>query len=243
MTAHVCLVNTSDELGRVVADRICDVIGGLDKPVLGLATGGSPLPIYQELVERHRAERVSFRHTQAFLLDEYVGLPSDDPRSFRSYIHRELADHVDFAPGHVFGPAGDNPDLEGACEAYESAIIGAGGIDLQLLGIGRNGHIGFNEPGSDHASRCRVVMLAPETRMDNAAAFDGRPPIQAVTLGVGTILQARSIVLVALGAHKARAVAAALRGPVSAVCPASALQLHRDTTFVIDHAAASKLSA
>ena len=212
--------------------------------MIGLATGRSPLPSYRELIERHRSRRLSFARTRVFLLDEYVGLDPEHPQSCRSVIRRELLDHVDAPDGALEVPECGPADLATAPEAYERRIADAGGIDLQLLGIGRNGHIGFNEPPSSLASRTRLTTLAEATRKDNASCFDDDPdmvPRQGITQGVGTVLEARHIVLIATGEAKSEPIARAVEGPLTAMVPASALQLHPCTTIIVDEAAAGQL--
>lgn len=212
-------------------------------PVLGLATGGTMVPVYAALAEAVMSGRLSLRDATGFNLDEYVGVPPSAPASFHAYMRRHLLAHADLAPERVHIPDGMAPDLAAEASRYETAIARAGGIDLQLLGIGSNGHIGFNEPGSDFASRTRVVPLDERTRQDNTADFAGDPvPEQALTMGIGTILEAREILLLAVGARKAEAIAAALEGPLSTACPASALQLHPRVQIICDEAAASKLA-
>jgi glucosamine-6-phosphate deaminase len=186
---------------------------------------------------------LSLAQVQAFLLDEYVGLTPDHPQSYRSFIGRELEAHVDLANGAVQAPDVQSNDLVAACAAYERDIAAAGGVDLQLLGIGTDGHIGFNEPGSSLASRTRIKTLTDQTRRDNARFFASidEVPRHVVTQGVGTILEARHLVLLAFGAAKAAAVAAAVEGPVTAMVPGSALQLHPHATVVVDEPAAAGL--
>jgi glucosamine-6-phosphate deaminase len=228
------------ELGARAVERLLD-----QRPhaVLGLATGSSPLPVYRELIRRHRAGRVSFARCRAFLLDEYVGLRSDHPASYRSFILRELADHVDFEPGAVCGPDGTADDLALACARYEAALAEAGGVDLQMLGIGSDGHIGFNEPSSSLGSRTRLKTLTDQTRRDNARFFEtpDEVPRHVITQGVRTILEAGHLLLLAFGESKADAVARALEGPLTAMVPASALQLHPHATVIVDEAAAKGL--
>lgn len=211
--------------------------------VLGLATGSTPLGTYRELIRRHREEGLSFAGSQAFLLDEYVGLPASHPESYRSVIRREIADHVDFAAGAVHGLDGEAADPASEAARYDASIARAGGIDVQILGIGSDGHIGFNEPMSSLASRTRIKTLTEQTRRDNARFFAGpdEVPHHVLTQGLGTILEARHLLLLGLGEAKAEAVAAAVEGPVAARCPASALQLHPHVTVLVDAAAASRL--
>ena len=241
---EVVVVATAQEAALVAAGFFGRVLGGGGRSVIGVATGRTPLPVYRELVDRCGGGRISFAGAQVFLLDEYVGLGPDDPRSFRGVVRRGLLDRVDAPAGALGAPEAASEDLAAAGEAYERRIADAGGIDLQLLGIGRNGHIGFNEPPSSLASRTRPVTLAATTRADAAADFGGdvsRVPRRGITQGVGTILEARRVVLVATGAAKSEAVAAAVEGPVTAMVPASALQLHPCAVVVVDEAAAGGL--
>lgn len=229
---------------RPVADRIEALLAANPATVLGLATGSSPLPLYTELVARHRAGRLSFRDATAFTLDEYVGLPDEHPERYRHVIERELTSHIDIDPARVHGPDGNAADLPAACAAYEDAIAAAGGVDLQILGIGSDGHVAFNEPGSSFASRTRIKTLTAQTRIDNARFFDDdvdSVPHHCLTQGLGTIMSARHLVLFATGAGKAEAVAQLVEGPVSALWPATILQHHPHVTVLVDTAAASRL--
>ncbi|MDI2033395.1 glucosamine-6-phosphate deaminase [Paenarthrobacter nitroguajacolicus] len=239
----VILPNTA-EVGRLAADQIESLLAGKAHAVLGLATGSSPLPIYRELEQRYQSGTVSFARARAFTLDEYVGLPDGHPEQYREVIRKEFTDKVDFDPANVHGPAGNAAGTHYACQAYEKAVQAAGGVDLQILGIGTDGHIGFNEPGSSLASRTRIKTLTEQTRRDNARFFDSldEVPRHVVTQGLGTILEASHILLAATGANKAQAVRHLVEGPVSALCPASALQLHPHVTVLLDDAAASQLS-
>ena len=240
---EIVIVAGPDEAATLVADCIASLIARRPEAVLGLATGTTPLLLYRELGRRRGAGELSLAKARAFLLDEYIGLPPDHPQGYQTFITRELEAHVDFAPGAVQGPDVFANDLLDACERYEAAIADAGGVDLQLLGIGRRGHIGFNEPGSSLASRTRIKTLTEQTRRDNARFFGSldEVPRHVVTQGVGTILSARHLVLMALGPGKARAVVDAVEGPVTAMVPASAVQLHPHVTVVVDEAAASDL--
>ncbi|WP_332661988.1 glucosamine-6-phosphate deaminase [Aeromicrobium sp.] len=236
---EVVIVEDRDAAGALVADIVVTHV----RPgaVLGLATGSSPLPAYRELIRRHREESLSLAGCRAFLLDEYVGLPRTHPESYHSVIRREFTDGVDLE--QVEGPNGEAQDIPAEAARYEAAIAEAGGVDVQLLGIGTDGHLGFNEPGSSLASRTRVKTLTRQTRADNARFFDSidEVPRHVITQGLGTILDARHLVLIATGEGKAAAVAAAVEGPVSAFCPASILQLHPRATVVVDEAAAAGL--
>jgi len=237
---EVVIVASADAAGALVADAIESLLKEKPDAVLGLATGSSPLPVYRELAARRS---LSFARARGFLLDEYVGLPPGHPQSYREFIRRELEAHVDFADGAVSAPDVHAPDIADACRRYEEAMAAAGGVDLQLLGIGTDGHIGFNEPGSSLGSRTRIKTLVEQTRRDNARFFE-RPdevPRHVVTQGVATILEARHVVLLAFGADKAEAVAVAVEGPVTASVPASALQFHPHATAVLDEVAAAGL--
>jgi glucosamine-6-phosphate deaminase len=239
---EVLIQSTPELVGAVVAD-IVESYARRSGAVLGLATGSSPVGAYRELARRHREGGLSFANCRAFLLDEYVGLPREHEQSFYSVIRADFVNHVDFAAGAVHSPAGDAPDPRRAAEQYDAAIAAAGGIDVQLLGIGTNGHIGFNEPTSSLVSRTQLTTLTEQTRADNARFFDSidEVPHHSITQGLGTICDARHLLLMANGEAKAAAVAAAVEGPLSAFCPASILQWHRHATVVIDEAAASGL--
>ena len=240
---EVVILPDAEGVGALAADAVCALLDSSPGAVLGLATGSSPLATYRELIRRHRDGEVSFARARAFLLDEYVGLAAGHPQRYRNVVRDELAAHVDFADGAVAGPDGLADDLPGACAAYEAAIAAAGGVDLQLLGIGSDGHIAFNEPGSSLSSRTRVKTLTAQTRADNARFFasEGEVPRHVLTQGLGTIRDARHCLLVAAGESKAAAVAAMVEGPVSAVCPGSVLQLHPHATVLLDEAAAGRL--
>lgn len=241
---EVVIVRDRAEGGRLVGGAIESLLAKRPDAVLGLATGSSPEPVYEDLVARHRAGTLSFARARAFQLDEYVGLPDGHPESYRAVLQREVADRLDFRPGALHGPDGEAHDLVAACAAYEREIAAAGGVDLQLLGIGSDGHIGFNEPVSSLASRTRIKTLTEQTRRDNARFFGDdldAVPTHVLTQGIGTILEARHLVLLAFGANKAPAIAKAVEGPVAAMVPASALQLHPHATVVVDEAAASGL--
>ncbi|GGW62875.1 glucosamine-6-phosphate deaminase [Alishewanella tabrizica] len=212
--------------------------------VLGLATGSTPLALYQQLIDAYRVESVSFKQVKTFNLDEYLGLAADHPQSYRYFMQQHLFNHIDIRIEHTAVPNGNAPDPLHACNDYERQITAAGGIDLQLLGLGRNGHIGFNEPSSGLQSRTRIKTLTAATIADNARFFQPNEyqPHLAITMGIGTILDARKVVLLATGSAKAAAVKAMIEGPLSASCPASALQLHQHAVIVIDEAAASELT-
>jgi glucosamine-6-phosphate deaminase len=240
---EVVICDDARAIGRLVADTVVTLLRDRPDAVLGLATGSSPIPVYDELIRRHERGEVSFGRGRAFCLDEYVGLPAGHPESYRAVIERAFTGRVDFTAGAVHAPDGAAADIPEACAAYEQAIARAGGIDLQLLGVGADGHIGFNEPGSSLASRTRLKTLTGQTRRDNARFFGSEDdvPHHVLTQGIGTILDARHLVLLAAGEAKAAPVAAAVEGPVTAMVPASALQLHPHATVVVDEAAATSL--
>ena len=232
------------QLAALAADAVERLLRAKPDAVLGLATGSSPLRVYDELARRHAEGGLSFAAARGFMLDEYVGLPADHPERYRTVIERDLVSRVDFAPGAVQGPDGLAEDLTAACAAYEAAIAQAGGVDLQILGIGTDGHIGFNEPGSSLASRTRIKTLTRQTRQDNARFFGGdldQVPHHCLTQGLGTIMSARHLVLLATGRHKAEAVHQLVEGPVSAMWPATIMQHHPHATVLVDDAAAGRL--
>ena len=235
----------SRALAEEVAALVREINGEGRSAVLGLATGRTPLPFYRELIRLHREGGLSFAKVVTFNLDEYLGLPGDHPESYRAFMQRELFAHVDIPAEKIHIPDGmiSAADLEAHCAAYEEAIRTAGGIDFQLLGIGRTGHIGFNEPGSPRDSRTRRVDLDPITRQDAAASFGGleKVPEHAISMGCGTILDARRIALLAWGPAKAEIVREALVGPVTDQISASFLRKHPDATFYLDREAAAAL--
>ncbi|BBZ27486.1 glucosamine-6-phosphate deaminase [Mycolicibacterium madagascariense] len=241
---EVVVCQDAAEIGDIAADAIVALLDRRPDAVLGLATGSSPLAIYDELAARYDAGLVSFRQARGFTLDEYVGLPIDHPERYRTVIDTVFASRVDFAPGAVQGPDGAASDVPAACAAYEEAIRAAGGVDLQILGIGTDGHVGFNEPGSSLASRTRIKTLTKQTRIDNARFFGGdldAVPTHCLTQGLGTIMEARHLILVATGRSKAEAVHHLVEGPVSAMWPATILQHHPHVTVLLDEAAARRL--
>jgi len=241
---EIVILPDTAAIGSLAADAIESLVQRKPNAVLGLATGSSPLAIYDELAARYAAGRVSFAQARGFTLDEYVGLPVDHPETYRNVIHKDFVDRVDFAPGAVQGPDGLATDIPAFCAGYETAIADAGGVDLQILGIGTVGHIGFNEPGSSLASRTRIKTLTRQTRIDNARFFDGdvdAVPTHCLTQGLGTIMSARHIVLVATGSQKAEAVHHLVEGAVSALWPGTILQHHPHVTVLLDAAAAGRL--
>ncbi|WP_116598733.1 glucosamine-6-phosphate deaminase [Primorskyibacter marinus] len=226
------------------ADIVARTVTATPDAVLGLATGGTMLPLYEALAQRHREDGLSFAKTTSFNLDEYIGLAPDHPCSYHTYMQDAFFSHVDIDPARAHLPKGDAPDPQAASLEYEALIAAAGGIDLQLLGIGQNGHIGFNEPTASLGSRTRVKTLTTSTRRANQRYFASfeETPRYAITMGVATILASRACVLLATGEAKADAVLRMVEGPLSAACPASALQLHASATVILDKAAAGALT-
>jgi glucosamine-6-phosphate deaminase len=239
--AEIVIVADAAAAGAIVADEIARLVRANPEAVLGLATGSTPVPVYAALPSRLAGVDVS--RVRGFALDEYVGLDPAHPESYRSVLTREVVEPLGLDPARVFVPNGSLDGIEHAGDDYERALAEAGGVDLQILGIGTDGHIGFNEPGSSFASATRVKTLTRQTRQDNARFFDSIDdvPRHCITQGLGTILRARHLVLLAFGKGKAEAVAGAVEGPVTASLPASAIQLHPHATVVIDDAAASDL--
>ncbi len=239
--AEIVIVPDRAAAGDLVAAEIAALIGRRPDAVLGLATGSTPLPVYEAL--RTRLAGLDVSRVRGFALDEYVGLDPAHPESYRSVIAREVVEPLGLDPARIRVPDGALEGIAHHGEEYEAAIAEVGGVDLQILGIGTDGHIGFNEPGSSFASRTRVKTLTQQTREDNARFFDSIDdvPMHCITQGLGTILEARHLVLLAFGAGKAEAVAGAVEGPVTASLPGSAIQLHAHVTVVIDEAAASRL--
>lgn len=239
----VVVAESPDAAGRVAADMVERFISASMSPALGLATGETMHGVFSELVRRHREQGLSFAGVHGFLLDEYLDINRHDPCVYRNVVRRSLARHLDIGPDAVHGPNPQADDLDAECARYERQVRDAR-IGLQLLGIGSNGHIAFNEPGSPLDSTTRVVALSDQTRADNARSFPaGQPvPARAITQGIATIGAAVGLVLLACGAHKAGAVTRAVEGPVTPDLPASAIQLHPSVTVVLDPSASSGLA-
>jgi len=237
----VRVLGSAVAVAEAAADAVCELVAEKPAATLGLATGRTQHLLYEELCRRHRAGRLSLALATTFNLDEYLGMDADDPRTFRHFMDECLFRHVDLQPDRAHLPPSRPADPHAAAAAYEARIQAVGGIDLQLIGIGRNGHIGFNEPTSSLGSRTRVKTLSTGTLEANALQPAGGVQT-AITMGIGTILDARRLLLLATGAEKAEAIAAAIEGPLSARCPASALQLHPAATVLIDRDAASRLT-
>lgn len=228
-------------VGEMVASRVTSALRENPRLVLGLPTGRTPIPMYQALVSLVSRGDADFSLATTFNLDEFLGLTPDHPSSFRAFMNRHFFDRANLAPSRINFLDGTPADAEAECNRYEDVIEAAGGIDFQLLGLGTNGHIGFNEPGSVLVARTHRVRLTSETRAANAALFNGDEhavPAEALSMGMATILQARAIVLLATGSAKARCVAGALRGPITPALPASFLQLHPNVDVMLDEAAA-----
>jgi glucosamine-6-phosphate deaminase len=241
----VVLKKNYEEISNEAARMVAAAVRNNPAAKLGLATGATMLGVYKELVRLHKEEALDFSRVVTFNLDEYLGVAADHPESFHYFMRENFFAHVNMRSENTHIPEGNiRSDYEKYCAAYEESIRKAGGIDLQVLGIGRNGHIGFNEPTSSLASRTRLKVLNKETLEDNRKAFASGEEIPrcAITMGIGTILEATKIILLATGKAKANAVAKAIEGPVTASLTASALQLHPDVTFILDEGAASKLT-
>jgi glucosamine-6-phosphate deaminase len=241
----VILKHDDEEISLQAAQLIAAAVRKKPASVLGLATGSTMVGVYKHLAQMHRQGSLDFSRVITFNLDEYLGLPAAHPRSFHHFMHENLFAHINVDPRNIHIPDGTiRGDYDRYCASYEEAIRKAGGIDLQLLGIGRNGHMGFNEPTSSLASRTRLKVLRQETLDDNAKFFapGEESPRCAITMGIGTILEARKILLLAAGQSKSSAVAKSIEGPITSAVSASALQLHPDVTFLIDAAAASQLT-
>jgi glucosamine-6-phosphate deaminase len=228
---------------RLAARLIACLVREKPHAVLGFATGETPLETYHTLIELNHGGGLDFAMVTAFNLDEYVGLSPSHPASYHAYMKTHLFDHVNIEPERINIPDGLAANIPISCRHYEDAIRTAGGIDLQILGIGTDGHIGFNEPTSSLSSRTRIKTLTPQTRRDNAAAFGGedKVPHHVITMGLGTIMDCRLCLLLAFGSKKARAVARAVEGPVTAMVPASILQMHPRAVFILDEEAAADL--
>lgn len=240
---EVFISKTYDEMSCKAAKEVADVLNTKPNAVIGMATGSSPLGLYKELVRMYHEDGLDFSQVTTFNLDEYVGLKAHHEQSYHYFMHENFFKHVNIAPENIYIPSGTTNNYQSFCQWYERRIEDCGGIDIQILGIGSDGHIAFNEPGSSLSSRTRLKTLAKPTIDDNARFFENREdvPIYAITMGVGTILEARKLILVANGEKKADAVAQAVEGPMTSMITASALQLHPDAKVFIDGEAAAKL--
>ncbi len=240
---EVIIKSTYEEMSRAAAAQVVNVMNTKPNAVLGMATGSTPLGLYQELVRLHREEGLDFSQVTTFNLDEYVGVAPDHPQSYHHFMHENFFQHVNVPAQNIYIPSGNTNNYRAFCGWYERRIEECGGIDVQILGIGSDGHVAFNEPGSSLTSRTRLKTLAKPTIDDNARFFERREdvPIYAITMGVGTIMEARKLLLLANGTNKAWAVGAAVEGPVTGMVTASALQMHPRAKVFLDNDAASEL--
>lgn len=243
---RIWIFSTPKTAARVLAGDIARAIGDNPRLVLGLPTGRTPIPLYRELIALHRQRSVNFSRVTTFNLDEFLGVDATDPRSYRAFMQRYLFDHVNVKTRRMHFLNGIPKDVASECQRYERALRRAGGMDLLLLGLGSNGHIGFNEPGKALMPRTHRATLTAATRRANAALFGNAPssvPGEGLSMGIGTILAARRIVLLATGQRKARSVERLIRGPITTRVPASFLQLHANVEVWLDRAAAARLEA
>jgi len=241
---RVIIVKDPEEMGKKATDLIAGEMKKKTSFILGLATGSTPLSLYKEFIKRNKAGEMDFSTMITFNLDEYIGLEPTHNQSYRYFMNENLFDHVNILKKNTHVPNGIAEDIDASCQEYEKMIDEIGGIDYQVLGIGGNGHIGFNEPGSSLGSLTRIKTLSTETISDNARFFEKKEdvPTQAITMGIGTIMKTKKVVLLASGANKADTIKAALEGPITSMCPSSALQLHRFVTYVITEDCATKLT-
>jgi glucosamine-6-phosphate deaminase len=241
---RVIIVDTAADVAQAGGDLFLHQLQKKPDSVFGLATGSTPVALYQYLISAHFDGGVSFSKVTTFNLDEYLGLAGDHPQSYRFFMQQNLFDYIDIPLSSTHVPDGASNDPVEACQIYENSIERSGGVDIQLLGIGRNGHIGFNEPSSSLTSRTRIKTLTKATVEDNARFFgdDETQPTLSLTMGIGTIMDSAKIVLIATGEGKADAIQATVEGAISASCPASMLQMHRDAVVLVDRPAASKLA-
>ncbi len=240
---EVVIQPTYEEMSKVAAREVVRVLNTKPNAVLGMATGSTPLGLYQELARLHREEGLDFAQVTTFNLDEYVGLQPDHPQSYHYFMYENFFKHVNVPQQNIYIPSGNTSNYRAFCSWYEQRIEECGGIDIQILGIGSDGHVAFNEPGSSLSSRTRLKTLAKQTIDDNARFFEQREdvPVYAITMGVGTIMEASHLILLANGPNKAQAVAKAVEGPVTSMVTASALQLHPSAKVYLDADAASGL--
>lgn len=236
---EIIIQETSQDAANVAASIIAKLLNEKPNAVLGLATGSTPLPLYKRLIELN----LDWSQVITFNLDEYIGLPRDHSQTYHTFMWENLFRHTNINPANVYIPDGNAADMPKFCAEYEALIVEKGGIDIQVLGIGTDGHIGFNEPTSSLASRTRIKTLTEQTRKDNARFFSNldEVPIHCITMGIGTIMDARQNILLAYGENKAQTIADAVEGPIQATNPASILQMHPNATFCIDSKAAALL--
>lgn len=236
---NICKAETVEEAARLAADRFQELLCTKPACVLGLATGSTPIPLYRELIAREQAGRIDFSRVRSVNLDEYKGLAPDHPQSYRRFMQENLFDHISIRPENTYVPDGLATDVDAMCSAYERTIEDLGGVDLQLLGLGHDGHIGFNEPGDHFPIRTHETALAEITRQANARFFasEAEVPTAAYTMGVGTVMAARRILMIVTGADKSDILHKAFFGPVTPWVPASILQFHPNVTLICDRAA------
>ncbi|MCK4271450.1 glucosamine-6-phosphate deaminase [bacterium] len=240
---EVIVKENYDKMSRLAAKIIAEVVREKPRAVLGLATGSTPMGTYKELIRLHKEEGLDFSQVVTFNLDEYIGLPPEHEQSYHYFMKENFFDHINIPPGNIHLPPGMVENLLEACRQYEQDIKDAGGIDIQLLGIGVNGHIAFNEPGSSLGSRTRVKTLDNNTIQNNSRFFERIEdvPKYAITMGIGTVMNSQRLLLLATGVNKAHAIAITVEGPITALVPATIVQLHRQATLVVDRQAAAEL--
>jgi glucosamine-6-phosphate deaminase len=240
---NIIIADNYDEVSREAFKIMKETVTRNEKPVLGLATGSSPIGLYKKMIADHNSEGTSYKNVLTWNLDEYVGLPRSHDQSYYTFMHENLFDSIDVPEENIHVPVGDAEDEEAECVKYEQSMEGHT-IDLQILGIGADGHIGFNEPGTAFDCPTHLMDLTEQTRRDNARFFENdinKVPTRAITMGLGTIMKAKKIVVIATGENKADAVYGMIKGPVTTDCPASILQKHNDVTIILDKAAAARL--
>ncbi len=243
---NIIIEKDFEKMSKRGAAIITEIIKKQPETVLGLATGSTPMGLYKELVKTYKEDGLSFSEVVTFNLDEYLGLHKTDKDSYYYYMYENLFNHINIKPENIFIPDGTVEDVEKSCSEYEAKIKNAGGINLQVLGVGTNGHVGFNEPGSQQDSRTREIALTPRTIKDNSRFFNNsvdNVPKKAITMGMGTILEVGKIILLACGAHKANAVFKTIEEPMTSDIPSSLMMHHKDLTIILDEEAAGKLSA
>ncbi|MBQ5696423.1 MAG: glucosamine-6-phosphate deaminase, partial [Clostridium sp.] len=238
------VVNNYEELSKVAAKEFSKVIKEKENAVLGLATGGSPVGMYKELIKMYEQKELNFSKITTVNLDEYIGLNPEHNQSYRYFMNNNLFNHINIDKSNTFVPNGLAEDLEAQCKEYDQKIVELGGIDIQLLGVGNNGHIAFNEPNNELSSGTHIISLTDNTIEANARFFDNIDdvPRKAITMGVGGIMKAKKIILIASGESKAEAIKGIFSGKITTANPATMLQMHRDVTVIVDEAAAKLIN-